>query len=256
MGAAITINGGYQVTLKNQNSTVAVYSDNGGNTIQGGDYNYNIDLQGPSANLILGNGNDTINAGDGNYSISLGDTAGGGQYNVTVNASNALSNDTIFTTGVATLSSNGSFGLTTYLAGNGTIAAGIDLITSNNGVEASVQSGSATINATNLFGASTLIGASGNDVFAASKWSNETLTGGLGSDTFSFEAATVRNDVITDFTQGSDQLYIEGMSWADLQGHFSAVGSNTVISLNDGTQITLDGITNLTTNDITTVKPI
>ena len=46
MGAAITINGGYQVTLKNQNSTVAVYSDNGGNTIQGGDYNYNIDLQG------------------------------------------------------------------------------------------------------------------------------------------------------------------------------------------------------------------
>ena len=173
MGAAITINGGYQVTLKNQNSTVAVYSDNGGNTIQGGNYNYNIDLQGPSANLILGNAIDTINAGDGNYSISLGDTAGGGQYNVTVNASSLLSNDTVFTTGNATIT--GPFDIKTYLAGNGTVASGIDLISNGNTFEASVQSGSATINATNSFGEGTLIGASGNDVFAASKWSNETL---------------------------------------------------------------------------------
>ena len=259
MGAAITINGGYQVTLKNQNSTVAVYSDNGGNTIQGGDYNYNIDLQGPSATLNLGNGQDTINAHEGNYYISLGDTVGGGQYNVTVNASNGSNyNDTIFTTGNATVS--GPFGVTTYLAGNGSIAAGIDLITSINGFEESIQSGSATINATNSQTYATLIGGSGNDVFRASTWSNETLTGGDGNDTFSFlhssSVGTHPHDEITDFIQGQDKIYVEGMSWSALSSHISTVGLNTVISLNDGTQITLDNVTTLAESDITTVKPI
>ena len=247
---------GQKVILRNHDSTVSVYSSGTDNTIRGGNSNYNIDLQGSSAKLILGNGQDTINAGEGNYFISLGNTIGGGQYEVTVNTSNGLNfNDTVFTTGHATVS--GPFGITTYLAGNGSIINGIDFITSINGVEASIQSGSSTIDATNSLNNGTLIGGSSNDVFYASTLSNETLTGGLGNDTFSFQTSTIGpHDVITDFTQNHDQLYVEGMSWVDLTDHISTSGSNTVINLNDGTQITLEGISNLTGNDITTVKPI
>ena len=46
------------------------------------------------------------------------------------------------------------------------------------------------------------------------------------------------------------------MSWSALSSHISTVGLNTVISLNDGTQITLDNVTTLAESDITTVKPI
>ena len=85
------------------------------------------------------------------------------------------------------------------------------------------------------------------------------MRGGLGHDVFSFLASQHGGQhLITDFTHGQDQLYLEGKSLSYLQSHgdITHSGGNTFISLDGGqTTVELKGITSLTSSDVTTHKP-
>lgn len=87
----------------------------------------------------------------------------------------------------------------------------------------------------------TLIGGGGDD----------TLTGSHGSDMFLF-GSRFDSDTVTDFTAGQDLICFEaalGVSAAGVLAAASVVGSDTVISLADGT-ITITDFTGLSLSDI------
>lgn len=68
-----------------------------------------------------------------------------------------------------------------------------------------------------------LFGGAGNDRLFGGK-GHDTLTGGSGADVFVFSAAEGR-DVITDFQNGEDKLWMRGQEWSDMR--FVAVGNDT-----------------------------
>jgi Ca2+-binding RTX toxin-like protein len=103
--------------------------------------------------------------------------------------------------------------------------------------------------------------------------SNDTFVGGAGSDTMVGGGGTTHNlfeflkadaggtHLITNFVSGQDHLYLEGYSLKYLENHGDISTSTTnnvtttTIALGDGTTVKLQGVSGLSSSDITTHKP-
>ncbi len=97
-------------------------------------------------------------------------------------------------------------------------------------------------------GADVIAGNGGDDKISGGA-GDDVLTGGEGNDTFVFKAGEAGHDVIKDFAAGegaSDVIEFESSVFADFDAVVAAaeqVGANTVITLDDDTSITLQGVT-------------
>ena len=98
-----------------------------------------------------------------------------------------------------------------------------------------------------------MVGGSVSNVFHGGV-GQDTMVGNLSatSNLFSFDSTQHGGThTIDNFVGGLGELKLVGYTSADVLGHASVVGGNTVISLTDGTTITLVGYTHLTSGDIT-----
>ncbi len=102
-------------------------------------------------------------------------------------------------------------------------------------------------NAQSQFGEDFVQGGNGNDWIQAGG-GNDTLAGGAGADTFVLLSA-IDDDVITDYTVGTDALDITTSLWngALTQGRLDALthvtGGNLVFTFDNGDTLTLNGVT-------------
>jgi Ca2+-binding RTX toxin-like protein len=130
--------------------------------------------------------------------------------------------------------------------------------------EAIVSSGNATLvggsHCTQFVGGSgnvVMQGGTGNDTFVGGS-GHTTMAGGTAHNLFEFTSdGKGGTDLVTNFVSGQDKLYLEGQSLQYLtsQGDVTVSHGNTFISLDGGkTIVELKGITNLTSNDVTTHK--
>ncbi|AEV39454.1 outer membrane adhesin like protein [Pseudovibrio sp. FO-BEG1] len=96
--------------------------------------------------------------------------------------------------------------------------------------------------------ADTFSGNGGDDVIDGGA-GDDVLTGGEGKDTFVFAAGETGHDTIKDFAGGegaSDVIEFEASVFADFDAVLAAAaqdGANTVISIDEDTSITLEGVT-------------
>lgn len=104
-------------------------------------------------------------------------------------------------------------------------------------------------------------GTSGNDTISGSAWNdtlaggagNDTMSGGAGSDTFVFRA-NLGQDVVTDFTTGTDVLEFRDGVFADAAAALAAAtssGSDTLITIDASNTVLLKNVSlaNLHTTD-------
>lgn len=100
-------------------------------------------------------------------------------------------------------------------------------------------------------GDNSLSGGNGNDTLESA--SSDTLTGGANADVFKINRAFQSQTIITDFTVGTDTIQLNGFR-APIQFAYlsiSQVGSDTIILLENGQSIVLQGVTasSLTASD-------
>lgn len=239
--ASITVTGGHRsVHLGDDDNSV--YSDLRAH-IRGGDGDNTLDLlrgghvslgDGDNAitmmgagKLNLGSGNDTITLGVGHYRIHEDGTA-----NVTLPYGEAT-----VIGGSAVFDTDRSGTSATLMSGDGVLKA-------DGPGAAQLAGGSGDVTMIGGAGPTTFIGGSGQD----------TMVGGGGAELFRFDSNSVGGDhLIQNFTSGQDHLYVERLSFSDLQsqGAISESGGNTYITLDGGhTTIELQGVTGLTAADI------
>ncbi|GAA6201899.1 hypothetical protein NBRC116599_31250 [Aquicoccus sp. SU-CL01552] len=103
-------------------------------------------------------------------------------------------------------------------------------------------------------GMDTLMGDFGNDTLFGNRKADvldggagdDTMTGGFGADTFVFSGGS---DTITDFRNDVDAIHIrsdlvaDGTTAEDLISSATVIGGNTVITLDGGDTLTIDGLT-------------
>ncbi|MBV9785752.1 MAG: hypothetical protein JO264_18250, partial [Acidisphaera sp.] len=97
-----------------------------------------------------------------------------------------------------------------------------------------------------------MIEGSGNSTFYSGS-SNAEVFGGSGSDLYAFvNGQGGGNDLIVGFKAGTDHLSLQGYGAAGVAAAetqaATGVGGNTVINLSDGTQITLVGVSGLSSS--------
>jgi len=107
-------------------------------------------------------------------------------------------------------------------------------------------------------GNDTLDGGAGKD-FLYGGAGNDTLTGGADQDAFIFQYSgngpvDIGHDVVTDFTDGQDQIQVDHTIFADfasVQSHMQQVGNDVVITVDANNSITLSNvnINSLSAND-------
>jgi len=95
------------------------------------------------------------------------------------------------------------------------------------------------------FGNDVLFGENGNDILNGSA-GNDVYVGGGNDDVFVFQPGDGA-DTIVDFFAGApeDRIWFKGTdlhSFADVQGHATTVGGNTVITYNGFFTVTLNGV--------------
>jgi Ca2+-binding RTX toxin-like protein len=216
------------------NGNNTVYAGTGNNTIITGTGNNVVGL-GVGNNLVYAQGNDTLIAGSGNQTIG----AGAGTVNMFAGTGHSTliggsGNDQIFL-------QNGSGNVAVAGTGHTTIVGGT-------GSNTFIGGNASTSNAL-------IFGGTGNETIFGGA-GHETMYGGGGSNLFAFTAGASLgggNNVIGDFNVTKDHLGFLGYgSASQILANSTVVGGSTVISLTDGTKITLVGITNLTTNSIVT----
>ena len=194
-----------------------------------------------------GTGIDTIFAGAGSGSVSGGsaggDTIVGGTGALTVAAQHG---DAIFGTG-------GSLNVTGSATGADSIIAGastLDVVGRGGNMLVAAGNNAATIQTGN--GASLVFAGSGNltldggagamQVVAGA--GNTTITEGAGGLTLQVVAGSAGGSTLVDgFRPGTDRIELFG--FAPGQGTAALSGGSTVLSLADGTRITLQGVSNL-----------
>jgi Ca2+-binding RTX toxin-like protein len=125
--------------------------------------------------------------------------------------------------------------------------------TLDNNVEEGTLLGKANLNLNGTEKGDLLYGNNGNNKIlgdVGADW----ITGGKGNDLgdfFVFKNGSGR-DVITDFQDGLDKINLQDYKGidaiGDLKGHFSEAGNNTVITFEDGDQVTLLGVDRSTIN--------
>ena len=220
------------ITVGNGNNSI--FAGSGNNMIVTGTGNNTVGL-GSGNNLVYAQGNDTLIAGSGNQTI------GAGAGNVDIFAGTGQStliggsgNDQIFI-------GSGSGNVAVAGTGNTTIVGG----TGNNTF---IGGNASTAN-------SLIYGGTGNETIFGGA-GHETMYGGGGNNLFAFTSGSSLgggNNVIGDFNVKTDHLGFLGYgSAAQILANSTVVGGSTVISLTDGTKITLVGVTNLTAGSLVT----
>ncbi|THD79844.1 MAG: hypothetical protein E7812_08155 [Phenylobacterium sp.] len=191
---------------------------------------------------IIGKGTNAITAGPGNDEIiakGADNTLSGGAGDDFINGSPGfdaingnLGNDLI---------DGGSGGNDWLLGGQGddSIVAhsGDNLLHGNLGND-TLQGGTGHDTMHGGQGDDVIVGGSGN-TWISGDMGNDTLTGGQGADTF-HTGAGMGHDVVTDFSAAQgDRVQVDaGVSWTVSQS-----GANTLVTLSDGTSMTLDNVT-------------
>ena len=248
MAGIVSITGGHGT-----HSSVTVY---GNGTVVGGNGDDTVTITGKGY-ITIGDGKDVLTLGKGGQVSQTGAHGHDSIY------TGATGSDTIFAQGTAIVSGpQGSF----YEYGYATVSGGqLDIDYKDGVVTKTAVSGNQTL----LGGLvpTELVGGSGNsflnggfggpDTFIGGT-GHTTMTGGDGSNLFEFlKQGSGGTTVITNFTYGQDQLYLEGKSLSYLQqnGDVSVSGGNTTITLDGGkTSIELQGVTSLRPWDVTTHK--
>jgi Ca2+-binding RTX toxin-like protein len=168
-------------------------------------------------------------------------------------------NDTIFEQGHATVT--GAFGSATIAGGKFEFGQwhGVTEEIAHGG-KATLVGGGGPTEFVGGRGSVSMVGGSGADTFVGGT-GHDTMTGVGGSSGNMFEFLETQrggHHVITNFTSGQDQLYLEGHSLAYLAKYndVSSHDGNTYITLDGGkTTIELQGVAGLKDSDITTHKP-
>ncbi|WP_114860196.1 calcium-binding protein [Azospirillum brasilense] len=223
-----TVDGGSATILGGVGADTVVAAA-GNNVLTAGEGNNLIGLVGGN-NQVFAAGNDTVIAGGGNATIGAG--AGNAVINV-IGGSNLVIGGSGNSTIASAAGNNTLFGG----SGNTTIAGG-------GGNDLLIGSTSKTGNAVlgGFAGNDTLIGGVGND----------TLFGGDGNDVFVFSTVFGGGKhVIGDFKAGTDLIAVQGygLTAAQVAAKVTVTGGNSLISLSDGTQITVAGVSNLTASN-------
>ncbi len=194
-----------------------------------------------SSDFVGGQGAEIVFGGTGGGSIS-GGAAGGFIYG-----------------GDAATTISGGAGNSTITAANGNTVllngAASNLVAAGGGNVTLVGGGSTGNNS--VFGGSgtdLLAGGAGDDYFMAGTGA-ATMTGGGGTNLYAFQDGSAGGStVITDFQTGADHLTLQGYgsnAVAAALGSATVVGGSTLLALQDGTHITLTGVTNLTAASFT-----
>lgn len=182
--------------------------------VNGGDGDDRIDLQGGDDIALGGSGNDMLSGGDGSDLLTGDDgddSVDGG------------SGDDLLVAGDGNDTLQGGDGADRIHGGSGDNlidgGADADLLLGHGGND-TILGGS---------GADTLIGGAGND----------SLTGGAGADAFVFEAFRPgERDIVTDFTGGTDHLWLRDVAGASDAARFAAL---TITDSTSGAEISYNG---------------
>jgi len=245
-----------------------IYGDSG-DTLSGGDGNDtvgallgNASVEGGAGNdLIFGaSGNDTLLGGTGDDVLVgsvLGLTSG------TDSLSGGDGNDYVISGASGAAVMSGDLGNDSMVGGTGADSidggAGNDHILAGAGADTLIG-GAGTDNLQGGAGNDSLSGGDGNDTLWGGSGA-DTLTGGAGADIFYVSGAGAGSSVrISDFSSAdSDQVDLVGITQLVVGGSTLAVGTtasvavssgNTIITLPDGSTITLVGIATLPANSI------
>lgn len=237
-GADLLSGGTGNDSLSGQDGADTIWGGTGQDTLRGG--NQGDRLYGKDGNDVLfgGNGRDTVFGGDGKDTV-LGD---GGHDVVYGQGGNDLliggrGNDKLF-------AGNGNDELQGG-SGHDTLAGGIgrDKAYMGDGNDKwfdHAQSGGGNDYVEGGNGNDTLQGGGGND----------TLSGGAGADVFVF-AASIDDDVITDYEVGVDRLQFSSTLWAgalsqsELLARTAVVAGDLLFSFDTGDTLRLDGVATL-----------
>jgi Ca2+-binding RTX toxin-like protein len=217
-------------------AATAALGNRPGDTIASGAGDDSILTGGGNDSIFSGWGNDYIFAGNGNNNVFAdegNDVVGGGTGNDMLNGGGGQ--DSLF----------GG-------AGNDTLFGDVGSDILNGGDGNDLLSGGDN--------ADTLFGGDGNDILIGDKGSDwldggagndnlmggagsDTLVGGAGADTFSFFLGG-QNDTIADFQYGTDKLAfgIKDIDIGAMIANAQYVGGNAVLTLPDGSTVTLLGI--------------
>lgn len=213
-----------------------------GDTIASGDGADSILTGGGNDSIFAGWGNDYVNAGDGNnivFADEGNDVAGGGSGNDILNGGGGQ--DSLFGgAGNDTLFGEAGSDILNGEAGNDLISGGDNADTLFGGDGNDILLGDK--------GADWLDGGAGNDNLMGGA-ANDTLVGGAGADTFSFFLGS-QNDVVADFEYGTDKLAIgiKDIDVGALIANAQYVNGNAILTLPDGSTITLLGINKVDLN--------
>ncbi len=213
-----------------------------GDTIASGDGADSILTGGGNDSIFAGWGSDYVFAGDGNnivFADEGDDVAGGGSGNDILNGGGGQ--DSLFGgAGNDTLFGEAGSDIITGGAGNDLISGGDNADTLFGGDGDDILLGDK--------GADWLDGGAGNDNLMGGA-ANDTLVGGAGADTFSFFLGG-QNDVVADFQYGTDKLAIgiKDIDVGALIANAQYVNGNAVLTLPDGSTITLLGINKVDLN--------
>ena len=236
-GRLTFVSAGYSTVTGGGEAMTVFGGSGGGNVVRGGaGLTEFIGGGGSGSDFIGGQGAEIVFGGTGGDTIS-GGAAGG--FICGANAATTIS---------------GSTGNSTITAGNGNTVllngAASNLVAAGSGNVTLVGGGSTGNNSVFGGGGTDLLaGGAGADFFRAGT-GTATMTGGGGADLFAFDHASGGgNTVITDFQNGIDHLTLQGYgsnAVAAALGSATVSGGSTFLSLQDGTHVTLGGVTNLT----------
>lgn len=224
------------------------YAGNGNDTVEGGNgrdtaYLGNGDDRYTDTGQSGWLGGDRVFGGAGNDFIDGGggdDTLHGGGGDDTLAGGN--NNDMIY----------GGAGFDMIYAGNGDDVVdagdGRDVVFLGNGNDVFTDSAQ-----TGFLGADRVFGGAGNDTIMAAG-GNDTLSGGPGDDVFVFIGRDIEQDIITDFSLGSDALELDGALWRDtvsaplnpdqvIARFASVTADGVVLDFGNGNTILLEGLT-------------
>lgn len=210
-------------------------------TIRGGRDDDVIGGQAGNDVIDAGDGNDLVNAGDGNDSVDLfdgddtasgaagDDTLSGGSGNDLISGSHG--NDSIDGGSGHDLVAGGS-GSDTLLGGGGN-----DTLNGGGGNDAA-HGGAGNDLVLGGSGDDQLCGDDGNDTISGGS-GNDSLTGALGADVFLFSSYRPGEvDIITDFEDGLDQLWLKLVRADDTASRFAAL---TVTDTGAGVEVGYGG---------------
>ncbi len=235
-GQLTVVSGAAASTVVGGGGDATVYGSTGGGGVVYGGSGATEFVGGAGASTFVGGGGPALVYGGAGGGAIFGGP-GGGQF---FGASAA----TVIEVGTGASTVTASDGNVVFLVG-----AAPDLVVAGAGnvtLAGAASSGSNSFFAG--FGADQISGGSGNDSFVAGT-GRATLSGGGGSNVFGFvNGRAGGSDVITDFRSGVDHLslqgYAAGAAGAALS-RASVSGGASTLTLGDGTQVTLQGVTRL-----------